>query len=137
MMVSKRILINGLMGLILWALTGHLSAQSLSRKSFLALEESAKRAMLKNSAFVIEDLVNGKPWVNEAGPDIIRVPYARFYEGTYERKMAILSKPEVYKVMPPEWREPKHKIPYQELKNLPAEKRDRLMKDTTRFEIVY
>lgn len=126
--------VSGLLFFLLAAFSSGYS-QSVLRADFLKMSENQKRDLIRTGNWEILDLVNGSAQDSEKEGKIL-MTIEEFKLTPSGKKIYMLERPEVYKVMPQGWRRPKMAITESELAIMSPEKREHILKDTVRFEII-
>lgn len=124
-----------LLSLFYLGFSGMLMGQSITRSEFLKMDEQGKRSFLKNPKGEISDLVNGNvSLASESNKALI--PVDRFSYYPIEKRLTILCNPDHYLIMPANWSPDKIKISGGDLSAMSPDKRENLLKDTARFEVI-
>lgn len=126
--------VSGLLFFLLAAFSSGYS-QSVLRADFLKMPENQKRDLFRTGNWEILDLVNGSAQDSEKEGKIL-LTIEEFELTPFGKKIYMLERPEVYRVMPQGWHRPKMPITDSELAIMTPEKREHILKDTVRFEII-
>lgn len=126
--------VSGLLFFLLAAFSSGYS-QSVLRADFLKMPENQKRDLFRTGNWEILDLVNGSAQDSEKEGKVL-LSTEDFKQAPAGKKIYMLERPEMYKVMPMGWRRPKIAITESELALMAPEKREHILKDTLRFEII-
>lgn len=126
--------VSGLLFFLLFSFSSGYS-QSVTRADFLKMAENQKRDLFRLGNWEILDLVNGSEQEMEKAGSVL-LSLDEFKQAPAGKRIHMLEHPEIYKVMPQSWRRPKIAITESELAIMASEKRENIVKDTLRFEII-